>query len=413
MKVLIVNTFDSDGGAARATKRLHDGLIKYGINSKMLVMQKKSLDANVITVNSLFIKYFSIVKILLDLLPARLYNRKLKEIFSSGWLSSKSVVNKINSESPDIVHLHWVNSGFLSINDIAKIKSTIVWSMHDNWLYTGGCHVSHSCFNFQNKCGNCPKLDSTFDYDLSRLIYNRKLSVMNKIPSNKLHFVALSKWIGEQAATSKIMSKFTINNFPNPINTSLFTKRDKLFCRKLLNLNSSGKKFVLFGALNPFSDYNKGFHLLQQVVRLLSDYDITFLVIGGGTETVDLGENIDIINLGKFSDDLSLTIALSAADLFISPSLQENLSNSIMESLACGTPVVAFNTGGNSDLIIHRKNGYLANKFEIEDFSKGIVEILYNSEYEVISNFSKKNVIDNFSEEVVIPKYIQYYNSLL
>jgi glycosyltransferase involved in cell wall biosynthesis len=117
--------------------------------------------------------------------------------------------------------------------------------------------------------------------------------------------------------------------------------------------------------------------------------------------------------LGKFSDDLSLTIALSAADLFISPSLQENLSNSIMESLACGTPVVAFNTGGNSDLIIHRKNGYLANKFEIEDFSKGIVEILYNSEYEVISNFSKKNVIDNFSEEVVIPKYIQYYNSLL
>lgn len=408
MKILIVNTSDIDGGAARAAYRLHKALLESEINSEMLVLSKSSDDFTVNTFLNKKQKIFNKLRPVLDSIPIHMYNNKT--LFSAAWLPSSEIVNKINSLNPDIVHLHWINAGMIKIEDLEKIKAPIVWSLHDMWAFTGGCHYDELCGAYKDKCGECVVLESKRKKDISRRVFNRKQKTYSKIKN--MTIVGLSNWLKICAKDSTLFQDKKIVNLPNPIDSKVFQAFDKLKARELWGLPKN-KKLVLFGAMGATSDPRKGFNELSQAFKNIDRDDIEFVVFGASQplSPPDIGCKTNYI--GRLSDDISLVTLYSAVDVMIVPSKQENLSNAIMESLACATPVIGFDIGGNSDLIEHQYNGYLAQAFDSVDLANGIEWVLDNEQYDELCVNAKDKVMRKFDSKVVAEKYIQLYKEII
>lgn len=411
MKILIVNTSDISGGAAKAGFRLHQSLLQSGVNSKMIVLNKISDDSNTLKVpQTIFFKYITIILNRLENFQIRKYPNRIKTFFSISKYSSKQTLKFINKQNADIVHLHWINSGMLSIQDIAKINKPIIWSLHDNWPFTGGCHVKWDCKRFEKECGNCPILNSNKLTDLSFNILNSKHNHFSKIKNLKI--IGLSKWMVEISKSSSLLKSRDHFLIPNPINTSLFQPILKNNCRARLNLAIS-KKTILFGAVNPTGDTNKGFKLLSQAIKCLESKNIELIIFGADKPQRPAFQNYEVNYFGFIKNETSLANLYNSADVMVVPSQQENLSNTIMESLSCGTPVVAFNIGGNSDMIEHKVNGYLARPLDSADLAKGIEWILNNKNHDELCTQARKKVMDTFDSKLVVKKYIKLYQETL
>ncbi|WP_163131646.1 glycosyltransferase family 4 protein [Agarivorans sp. Alg241-V36] len=397
MKVLIVNTSDINGGAARAAYRLHQALLAQEIDCKMLVQNKKSDDYTVVGPVSLYEKVLSKLRPFFDALPCLFIENKASTLFSNSWLPSGKIIQKINSMKPDIVHLHWVNDGMIRVEDLKKINAPIVWSLHDAWPLSGGWHYEETqVSNAQRK--------------LDIKIFNRKKKTYSKIEN--MSIVGLSRWIQDCANNSPAFNGKKIINLPNPINTEIYKPIDKKVSRQLWGLPED-KKLVLFGAIAATSDPRKGFKELSDALSKLNRSDIEFVVFGSSKPLTppDLGCKVHYV--GMLSDDVSLVSLYSAVDVMVVPSLQENLSNAIMESLSCATPVVGFDIGGNSDLIEHKVNGYLAQELNTKDLAFGIEWCLDNSNYEMLSSRGREKVLKYFDSKVVAKKYVEVYKSKL
>jgi glycosyltransferase involved in cell wall biosynthesis len=405
MRVLLVNAFDSAGGAARAAYRLHQALLTQGVDSQMLVQSKSSDDYTVLGPSTKFQKASIKVRKFLDSVPLRRYKGRVQTYFSPGWLPFSAVVDRINALEPDVVHLHWIGEGMIRIEDLVKIKAPIVWSLHDNWGFTGGCHVMWQCTRYQQTCGTCPQLGGNRENDLSRSVFHRKQKTYAKLPNMRI--VALSNWMAECAKKSSLFKDHTVCCLPNPINTQTFAPFDKNQARALLQLPTD-KKLIAFGAIRATDDINKGYHELSEALRYVSE-DVELVVFGSGRPKQAQGFKQKSHYLGHIHDDVSLRVLYSAVDVVVVPSLQENLSNVIMESLACGTPVVGFDVGGNRDLIDHRVNGYVAKPSDIRDLSAGIGWILDCPEYQMLCQNARVNVMHSFDTSVVAKKYIELY----
>lgn len=410
MKVVIVNTFDIHGGAARAAYRLHKALISQGIDSQMLVMHKNSDDYSVVRWYNKLEKAIIKFQLKFHKLPLKFYKNRVKMIFSPAWLPYSSIARRINKINPDIVHLHWIAGGMMRIEDIAKIKAPVVWSLHDNWAFTGGCHIKWDCEKYKEVCGACPMLGSRKENDLSTSVFKRKQKTFSK---KNMTIVGLSKWIHECAKSSALLKNHRHINLPNPINTNLFKPFDKKVSREIWNLPKD-KKLILFGGLGATGDPNKGFHQLSKALNMLDKkLDIELVVFGSSQPQNPPEFGFKTHYLGNLHDDISLVTLYNAGDLTVVPSLQENLCNTIMESLACATPVVAFDVGGNSDMIDHKQNGYLAKPFESEDLTKGMEWVLTTADYEVLCQNARQKVIKEFDSVFVAKKYIELYELLL
>ena len=412
MKILIVNSSDINGGAARAAYRLHRSLLEQGVDSQMLVQSKQSDDYTVKTSGKTKIqKGINILRPTLDSIPVAFYKDRSKTLFSPSCLGFSNIVNKINEINPDIVHLHWICGGMMRIEDISHIKAPIVWSLHDMWAFTGGCHYDEECGRFVNECGKCKVLGSRKEEDLSKKIFHRKVKVYSSITD--LTVVGLSKWLNNSSKKSTLLKNKRHVNLPNPIDTNTFKPFDKQKARELWCLPKN-KKLVLFGAIYATSDERKGYNILSNALTKLNYKDIQFIVFGSSGPSNQGDAITNIHYLGKLNDDISLITLYSAADVMVVPSLQENLSNTIMESMACGTPVVGFDIGGNGDLIDHKKNGYLAKYLNSDDLTKGISWVL--SEMDNHNNLSikaREKIVLNFDSDIVAKQYINLYKSIL
>jgi glycosyltransferase involved in cell wall biosynthesis len=410
MKILILNTYDIKGGAARAAYRLHKALLVIGIDSQMLVQSKSSEDYTIISAERKLYKLLNTLRPILDSVINLFYRNRTRTHFSSALLPSGNIVKRINKINPDIVHLHWICGGMIRIEDLARINAPIVWSLHDMWAFTGGCHYDEECKGYENKCGNCKVLSSKRSFDLSSIIFNRKQKAFSKIEN--ITVVGLSKWLNDSSKNSPLLKDKTHINLPNPIDTNIYRPFDKNKSRELWNLPSN-KKLVLYGAMKSTSDPRKGFVELSQALNNLNRKDVEFVVFGSDKPKKSQEYGFKTHYLGNLSDDISLVTLYSAVDVMIVPSLQENLSNSIMESLSCGTPVVAFNIGGNSDMIKHKYCGYLANSFLSADLAHGIEWVLDNSKKYDLSNNSRDHIIANFDSKLVASKYHELYRKIL
>ncbi|MCF7820266.1 MAG: glycosyltransferase family 4 protein [Candidatus Pacebacteria bacterium] len=401
MKIINLNTNDIRGGAARAAYRIHKGLLNKNIDSEMLVQQKDSDDITVKKINSNFLNIPALSTVRMNRLPLKILKTNEKELWSLNYLPT-TVNKKIKNINPDIVHLHWIGSGFISIKDLGKIRKPIVWTIHDMWAFTGGFHYSQKYIDH----------DKSF---LSKQIWQRK----NKYWKNlNLTIVSPSNWLANQAKKSKLLKNKTITVIPNGLNTKVFKPINKEVAKNILNLPPN-KKYILFGATNATSDKRKGYEYMKKALNIYKqkykkNNEIEALVFGASRPKNEEDIAIKINYLGKISDDTTLALIYSASELVIIPSLQDNLPNIVMEALSCGTPCVAFNVGGIPDMINHKENGYLANPYLSEELAEGIDWILKDEdEREKISLKARKKVLDNYTLEKVASQYVQLYKNIL
>jgi len=411
MKVLLINTSDVEGGAARAAYRLHKGLLESGIDSKMLVQNKKSDDYTVIELaNNKIQKGINLLRPTFDQLPVKVYKNRTKTLFSPTWFNFNNFIKKINEINPDIVHLHWVCGGMIRIEDLGKIKKPIVWSLHDMWAFTGGCHYDEGCQRYLESCGRCKVLGSKKESDLSKRIFKRKQKVFNS--KKYITIVGLSNWLNNCSKNSTLLKDKRHINLPNPIDTNIFKPFNKEEARDLWSLPQD-KKLVLFGAMNATGDPRKGFKELSKALQRLTSKNIEFVIFGSSKPQVAPDFGFKTHYLGHLHDDISLVTLYNAVDVMVVPSLQENLSNAIMESLSCGTPVVAFDIGGNPDMIEHQKNGYLARPYDSEDLAYGIDWVLNYENYDELCGNAREKVLKEFDSKVVAKKYIELYKQVI
>lgn len=410
MKILIVNSSDMDGGAARAANRLHKALLNENIDSQMLVQKKSNNDHTIIGPKNKLEKFINDFFAKLDSIPTKFYRHRSKTRFSPSWISTGQIVKQINDLKPDIVHLHWIGDGMISIEDLVNINAPIVWSLHDMWLFTGGCHYDDECKAYKENCGHCRILGSSIDNDISRKIFSRKQKSFLEIPN--MTVIGLSRWLAGCAKESVLLKNRTVLNLPNPIDIKKFSPYDQKKSRKHFSLDNN-KKLILFGAMGTTSVPRKGFRELKDALKKLKGNEIELVIMGSDEpkEPEDFGFSTHY--LGHIYNDMDLVKIYSAADVLIVPSLQENLSNAIMESLACATPVVGFDIGGNADMIDHCKNGYLAKPFDTQDLANGIDWVLHNKNYDNLCLEARKKVVKEFDSVLVSKKYIDAYKDIL
>jgi glycosyltransferase involved in cell wall biosynthesis len=412
MNILHISTSDIDGGAARAAYRLHRGLKNLNLDSKMLVKEKSSNDISVIAPELSLSQGLARVKLTFDALPLKLYTQR-KSLLSIHLLPDFSS-SKVAKISPDIINLHWISAAFIQIETLAKLRRPLVWTLHDMWTFTGGCHYTGDCENYTKSCGSCPQLGSNKDCDLSRWVWQRKVNSWKNLD---MTIIAPSSWMAERASSSSLFKNAKIQVIPHGLDTEVFRPIKRQIAREVLRLPQD-KQLILFGAIQATSDKRKGFHLLQAALQKLSKSgweDKLELVIFGTSQpekSTDLGFKAN--HLGHLHDDGYLALLYSAADVMVVPSIQECFGQTGSESLACGTPVVAFDGTGLKDIVDHRQNGYLAKPYEVDDLAQGIVWILENQErYEQISNNARIKAKKEFSIDLQAQRYYNLYSNIL
>jgi glycosyltransferase involved in cell wall biosynthesis len=420
MRILILSTFDTFGGAAIAAMRLNKALSKASIKSSMLVDQKKSREANVEGFSKKWVqKKLALLRFTLDRFQFTFFEKSKEYRFQFSQATIGVNIHKHPLiQGADIIHMHWINFGFLSIDSIQKIidlKKPVVITMHDMWYFTGGCHYSKDCLNYLYECGHCePFLKNPAPQDLSHKNWLQKKELFE---NTQITFIACSEWLAVKARTSSLLKDARILAIPNPIDTEVFVHSSKKEAQHFFRL-STDKIYILFAAMKV-SDERKGFLYFKQALNILKsliapDQNNIELLIMGQEDTHDFESIPFKVNaLGRLADVSTIAQAYAAANVFVIPSIEDNLPNTVMESLSCGTPVVGFNTGGIPEMVEHKKTGYIATGKSPEDLAHGIYWTLFESEYEKLCLKSREKVLTDYAETVVANKYMQVYNTYL
>ena len=420
MKVTLINTSDAGGGAAAACLRLLKALQTQKVDAKLLVQHKKTKET---AVEPVVTGIFSSLKANFSFLYERIgfiffheRDKSVRFAFSQASIGT-SIKNEQLVKDADILHLHWINSGFLSAADIKQLIDTgkpIVWTLHDMWAFTGGCHYSGACNHYINQCGDCYFLRDEEPNDISYKGWLRKAAMYKN--AKNITFVACSEWLAGVAKNSELLEGFNITSIPNPIDTDVYSPKDKLEMREAWGINPFAK-VILFGAAN-INDRRKGLSYLVEALEHLTvhcpDKGLVEVVIFGKNKGFDVHQlPFKVSQFSTITSQQELSELYSVADVFVLPSVQDNLPNTVMESLSCGTPVVAFKTGGLPEMIDHMKNGYLAEFQSAADLAKGIFEMLYAEDKDELALNARNKVLTDYNNEKVAKQYMDIYRSML
>jgi glycosyltransferase involved in cell wall biosynthesis len=313
----------------------------------------------------------------------------------------------------DIVNLHWV-ARFLDYESFFRSipqKTTVVWRLSDMNAFTGGCHYDAGCGKYNTGCGACPQLGSDDDGDLSRHIWERKRSIFERVDPAYLHFVAQSQWMKDEIQNSALLQRFPVTVIPNGLDIDVFAPRDQEVARDVLGIPQRAK-VVLFVA-GSLTNRRKGFALLANALERLHSLSGFFLLsVGYGKPSIDT--SISHLHLGHLSNNRLLSLIYSAADLFAISSMQDNLPNTVLEAMSCGTPVVGFDVGGIPDMVRPGVTGLLAPVKDVEALRDAIVEILENPALrEEMSENCRRIAVEEYALETQARRYAALYETLL
>ena len=408
MRVLIVNTSERTGGAAVAANRLMKALNNNGAKAKMLVRDKETESLTVVPLpHSSRLRWNFFWERLV--IFCRLHFSR-HHLFEVDIANAGSDITKLPEfQEADVIHLHWVNQGMLSLKGIQKILQSgkpVVWTMHDIWPATSLCHVTLGCQHFTSQCGNCrllPGGGSSHDY--STRIWQRK---QRMLADENIYFVACSHWLESEAKRSALLKGQKITSIPNPIDTRIYKRGNKQEARQRLGLPLE-KKLILF-ASQRVTNVNKGMDYLIEACRQLQISDAAVVILGGHAEEVVSQLSLEAYPLGYVNEEQRIVDVYHAVDVFVLPSLSENLPNTIMEAMACGVPCVGFKVGGIPEEIDHRRNGYVAEYRSAEDLARGIRWILTEADYEELCKNAVQKVVQNYSQQSVALKYLDVYH---
>ena len=411
MRVLIVNTAERTGGAAIAANRLLHALNRNGIEARMLVRDRKTDAADVINI-------------------PQSWRLKAKFMWERGviWLNnglSKQGIFQVDIANAgnditampefqwaDVIHLHWVNQGFLSLKNLERILASgkpVVVTLHDQWYFTGICHYSGDCDKYQEQCMCCPMLKGP-GMDLARSVFDRKRAIYK---GRNMTFVGCSRWMADLARKSRLTQGHAVTNIPNAIDTDVFKPMDKAAARQHHHLPTD-KKLLLFGA-QRITDPRKGFRFLAEACERLSTTtgDLGIVVLGGDAQSVKEALPLPVYTIDYLSNEAEIAQLYNAVDLFVTPSLQDNLPNTIVESMACGTPCVGFDIGGIPEMIAHQENGYVATYCDSNDLANGIAWCLDPDRHPALSAAARSAAVAAYSEAVAARRYQAIYQSAL
>jgi glycosyltransferase involved in cell wall biosynthesis len=405
MKILLINTYDIRGGAARATWRLFEGLKATGNEVRMLVQEKQSEDPSVIVASGPGPGLMNRVRPYLDFALPLLQVRK-RILFSTSLIPDR-IAGEIDSINPDVVHLNWITGGFIRIESLAKIDRPVVWTLHDMWAFTGGCHNTVECTRYRQACGRCPILHSSRENDLSRKVFLRKQNAYTSIKN--LTITTPSRWLAKLATESPLFQHRRVEVVPNGLDTGIYKPMDKREAREQLGLPMD-KKLVLFGAIRGVNNPIKGFDLLVEALQVLDPEKYELLVYGSDRSAV--ADNVQMKSrfFGHISDENMLVALNSAADVVAVPSLQEVFGQAASEAMACGTPVVAFAHTGLLDIVEHQVTGFLAKPCEPGELAKGIEWIVADDgRYRRLSTASRTRAVEKFDSAVVAGRMLGLY----
>jgi glycosyltransferase involved in cell wall biosynthesis len=412
MKVIHLNFSDIQGGAARAAYRIHNALINLEVNSQMVVANKKSNDSSV---ESFQLRYHKGKKKIVNMILS--LQRSGNPTYHSLNLFSSGISELVNKSSADIVHFHWIGNELIGIQEIGKITKPIVWTLHDMWGFCGAEHCHDLNFPWRYRDGYTEKSYSSIKFgkfDVDSWTWRRKKRYWGRL---KFNLVSPSRWLANCARESVLFYDNDIMVIPNCIDIEVFKPIDKKVARKICGLPED-KLLILFGADGGTKNPLKGYRLLEKAFSYVSNNfrgeKLEGVVFGGkGMRNVSIN-SIPVTNFGRISDDNYLATLYSASDIFVCPSKIDNLPNTIMEAMSCGTPCIGFDTCGIPDLIDHKINGLLTKPFDIIELAKRIVWLLNNTNrLEQIGIQARKKVVSQYSYSVVAEQYYKLYKSVL
>lgn len=417
MRVLIVNTSENVGGAAVAANRLMDALNNNGIKTKMLVRDKATDN---ITVAQLDKSWHQRWNFLWERFVIFCHLRfKRDNLFQIDIANAGTDITRTREfREADVIHLSWVNQGMLSIGGIKKIlasKKPVVWTMHDLWPASSICHYARNCHRYESRCGNCPLLPGGGSRnDLSAKVWRRKRQALG---TNSILFVTCSRWLADKAKKSGLLSGQKVMSIPNPIDTHVFCREDQEKARIYAGLPAD-KRLILFVS-QRVTDQRKGMdYFITAMNKMVEQHpemrqNTGIAILGGQAE--ELAEKLPLPSypLGYVSDEKKIASVYNSVDMFVLPSLEDNLPNTIMEAMACGVPCVGFNTGGIPEMIDHLKNGYVAEYKSVDDLAKGMHWVMCEADREALAAEALRKVNTCYSQYSVAMKYIEAYNEAL
>jgi glycosyltransferase involved in cell wall biosynthesis len=408
MKIFQINNSDINGGAARAAYRIHQALRRSGDDLTMRVNMTTSTDWTVQGPQT------NLEKLSVRLRPlggafVKIFFHTNNPVIHSPAVLPSSWPSRLNKSDADVLNLHWVAEEMMSIGDIGRLRKPVVWTLHDMWAFCGAEHYTEDTRWLEGyRADNRPFHESGFD--LNRWVWARK----RKQWKHPIQIVTPSRWLANCVQESALMQDWPVNVVPNPINTDRWQPVDKSQARSLWGLPSD-VPLLLFGAMDGGRDPRKGFDLLLNALKHIRGKvpEMQLVVFGELTPCEPLNLGFPVYYTGHLHDDLSLRVLYSAADLLVIPSRLDNLPNTGVEALSCGSPVVAFDTGGLSDIVIHKVTGYLAEPFDVTDLAKGIKWILDNQNKKNLSENARKHAIEKFSYPIVAQQYQQIYRMVI
>lgn len=418
LKILHLSNWDMVGGAARGAMRLNTGLRDLGYDSRLFVANRQSDDPTVVA--------FTPPQDTLSRLRRRLRARQIiraynyyqesrpsgNEPFCSDQTQYGSEVTEQLPQA-DLINLHWIGN-FVDYQAFFHNIATnvpIVWTLHDMNAFTGGCLYDDGCGAFVRGCGFCPQLGSKSESDLSHRIIKRKQRAFSVLKPNQLHVVTPSTWLASEAKRSMLLKDYPVTVIPQSVDTKVFRPRGKGPAREMLGIPAEAK-VILFVA-DSVDNNRKGFkYLAEALINIQETSSLFLLSVGNGEIKIETG--LPHLHLNHIGNDDFLSCIYSAADLFVIPSLQDNTPLTVMESMASGTPVIAFDVGGLPDMIQPDITGRLIAKGDVEGLRHAILDLAHCPELLAkMSDHCRSQAVTEWDNKVQARRYIEIYQKML
>lgn len=411
IRVTHLSAVDDRGGAARAARRLHEALRQRSdVRSRMVVQRVMSPGEDVVGPKRGLDAAAAAVRPYADRAPMPLYPRRTGTPFSNGAVPAWHL-RRLRADPPDVVNLHWVGDGFVSIESVSRLPGRVLWTLHDMWPFTGGCHYAGGCRRFEASCGACPQLGSRRPRDLSRINLARRRRAWDRL---EMTIVCPSRWLAREARASRVFARSRIEVIPYGLDLDRFRPVDPADARSTMGLPKD-RRLVLFGAASALSDARKGFPLLLEALRRLAAHgwgDRLELLVFGAAEAAPAQLPLPARFLGELAEDHALARAYSAADVFVAPSIEDNLPNTVLEALACGTPVVGFDIGGMPDMVQPGVTGGLAASGDTDDLARAIAAVLDHPEPARLRTACRADAEDRYPAALQARRYAELYAEL-
>ncbi len=418
MKIVHVNTYDCMGGAARSANRLHQGLRALGQNSTMFVRQAQSHHPNVIEMCP--------SRDLLQRIRRRLRRHGIARDYQRyrvtrpvGYEPFQDCRSEFRYDflrdlpDCDILNLHWIADSFLDYESFfAGVPKTtrIVWTLHDMNAFTGGCHYDLGCGRFTECCGRCPQLGSNITRDLAYQNWQRKAMAFSRLDASRLQFVTPSHWLAEELGRSSLAGRFPVSVIPYGLDLNDFAPRNRASCREILGLPLDAT--VLLFVADGLDNERKGFALLVAAMATLPR-EVPVAILSVGHNKPDVEIEVPWIHVGSVANDRQLSVIYSAADIFVIPSLQDNLPNTVLESMACGTPVLGFDLGGIPDMVRPGITGMLVPPKDVAALGAAMVQLLDDPEsLRQMGLNCRRIAVEEYSLDVQARRYAKLYASM-